>query len=66
MKLIKLPKTHSNVHYIPISVDLLNTAGISELDELNIELLPIQTESDSGDHLTFGLVITKQLHEDDT
>jgi hypothetical protein len=51
----------SNISYVSVPTDLLQSAGITSSDELNIELLPIENESDDIDaKLTFGIIITKK------
>ena len=51
----------SNISYVSVPTDLLQSAGITSSDELNIELLPIENESDDIDaKLMFGIIITKK------
>ena len=51
----------SNISYVSVPTDLLQSAGITSSDELNIELLPIENELDDIDaKLTFGIIITKK------
>jgi len=51
----------TDVSYVPVPIGLLETAEISSTDELNIELLPIENDTNTSDQkLNFGIVITKK------
>jgi hypothetical protein len=55
---------NSEISYVPVPAGLLQTAGISSADELNVELLPIENDTTNPDQkLAFGIVITKKTDE---
>jgi hypothetical protein len=50
-----------DISYVSVPTSMLKTACITSSDELNVELLPIETDTDDPNtKLAFGIIITKK------